>query len=122
MRASASRRVARGPFWQAAGSHTWLNRDNGGCLAAQPPSHRQSLGSSSVRRTAQLGRSQREHKGPSQGGGKGPWEQAGGGKGSLSESWSFQGRSVWGQSQAFTAPHNSPEPPGDTACVTTSYP
>ena len=71
-RASASRRVARGPFRQAAGSHTWLNRDNGGCLAARPPSHRQSLGSSSVRRTAQLGGGQREHKGASQGGWKGP--------------------------------------------------
>lgn len=55
-------------------------------------------------------------------GGKGPWEQAEGGKGSLSESWRFQGRGLWGGSQAFTAPHNSPEPPGDTACVTTSYP
>lgn len=72
VRASASRRVVRGPFWRAAGSHTWLNRDNGGCLAARPPSHRQSLGSSSVRRTAQLGCGQREHKGASQGGWKGP--------------------------------------------------
>lgn len=32
-RASASRRQtgSRGPSWQAAYSHTWLNRDNGGC-------------------------------------------------------------------------------------------
>lgn len=31
-RQCVSQRAARGPSWQAACSHTWLNRDNGGCF------------------------------------------------------------------------------------------
>lgn len=33
----------RGPTWRAACRHTWVNRNNGGCSSAQPPSHRHSL-------------------------------------------------------------------------------
>lgn len=31
-RQCVSQRAARGPSWRAACSHTWLNRDNGGCF------------------------------------------------------------------------------------------
>lgn len=116
-RASASRRQtgSRGPSWQAAYSHTWLNRDNGGCPskpASFPQAEPQVPECPEPPPETSWEAARGQHRGTSQEGQQSPLSAAGRGwvwKGPWCPSWGMQlyGVGCAGGARLLPGPHSS---------------